>query len=106
MLLPGSNTRSRSMRGKRGLRGPRQERLLLLVGEARRMIECGVVSRRHRAAADRLLDALQFFGFFLRVVGLPIGKIEGAARGVGDEVGRRNLRIPRRAATARMALIS
>src|SRR5260370_22463748 len=106
MLLAGSNTRSRSMRGKRRLRGPGQERLLLLVGQARRMIECRVVSGRHRAAADRLLDALQLFDFFLRIVGLPIGKIERAACGVRGEVGRRNGRVPRRAAAGRVALVT
>src|SRR5579864_788569 len=95
-----------SMRRYRGLRGPSEKHLLLLFTETRGVIERGVVSGRHRTAADGLRDALQLVGSFLRIVSLPIGKIEHAARRVGGEVGRRNGRIPRRAPAGRMTLIT
>ena len=41
-----------------GLRRPLEERLLLVVGKARRVIERRVVARRHRTGADGLLDVL------------------------------------------------
>src|SRR5579872_3583247 len=87
-----------------GLSGPLQQDLLLVVAEPRRMIECGVVPRRHRASADRLLDAFQLGGPLFGVVGLPVGKVEHAASRIGGQVSRGNRRIPWRAASARMAL--
>ena len=94
------------MRRYRRLRSPLQERLLFVIGQARRVIEHRVVSRRHRPAIDGIFYVLQIFGFFLRVVSLPIGKIQHSARGVGSKVRRRNGGIPRRDAAGRMALVT
>src|ERR1700691_3723210 len=95
-----------SMRGYGSLRSPLEEHLLFVVGQARGVIERRVVSRRHRTAIDGIFYVLQHFRFFLRVVSLPIGKIQNSARGVGSKVRRRNGRIPRRAAAGRMALVT
>src|SRR4029077_20055632 len=94
-----------SMCRHRGLRSPGEKDLLLLFAEPRGVIERRVVSGRHRASADGLRDAFQLVGSFLRVVGLPIGQIEHAARGVGGQVSRRDSRIPRRGPASGMALI-
>ena len=95
-----------SMCGDGGLLNPLEERLLLLLGEARRMIERRVISGRHRTSANRLFDSLQRCRSLLRIVTLPVGKIEHAPRGVSREVGRRNRRIPRRGSSGRMAFIA
>src|SRR5258708_35462705 len=89
-----------------GLRSPLQERLLFVIGQTRRMIERGVVSRRHRTAIDGGCYALQCFRFFLRVVVLPIGEIQHSACRVGSEVCRRNRRIPPHSSTGRMAFVT
>src|SRR5690242_17160826 len=91
-----------SMRRYRRLRGPSEKHLLLFFTKPRGVIERGVVPGRHRTAANGLRNALQLVGSLLRIVSLPIGKIEHAARRVGREVGRRNGRIPRCAPAGRM----
>ena len=60
-------------------RSPFQKRLLLFIGQARRMIERRVISGGHRTALDRLLDSLKRFALLLIIVGLPIGKIQNLA---------------------------
>src|ERR1700722_12691602 len=71
-----------------GLRSPLQERLLFVIGQTRRMIERGVVSRRHRTAIDGGCYALQGFRLFLRIVSLPVGKIQHSTCRVGSKVCR------------------
>ena len=95
-----------SMRRHGGLRSPLQERLFLLFGEACRVIEQCVISGRHRTSAHGVFDTLQRCKSLLRIVSLPIGKIQHTTRGVGGEMGRRNSRIPRNAFPGRMALIT
>src|SRR5258705_13438090 len=95
-----------SMRRHRGLRSPGEKNLLLLFAEPRGVIERSVVSGRHRTSVDGLRDAFQLVGSFLRVVGLPFGKIEHSARGVGGEVSRRDSCVPWRGPAGRRALIT
>src|SRR5580658_9627808 len=87
-----------------GLGHPLQQDLLLVVAEPGRMIECSVVPGRHRASANRLLDAFQLVGPLFGIVGLPVRKVEHAASRVGSEIRRRDRGVPWRAAGARMAL--
>src|ERR1700719_3826910 len=91
-----------SMRRDRRLPGPSEKHLLLFFAETRGVIERSVVSGRHRTAADGWRDALQLVGSLLRIVSLPIGKIEHAAVRVREEIGRRTGCIPRCAPAGRM----
>jgi len=78
-----------SMRGHGRLRSPFQERLFLIIGQACRVIEQCVISGRHRTSTNGVFDTLQRCRSLLRIVSLPIGKIqhpraELAARYVGE----------------------
>jgi hypothetical protein len=95
-----------SMGRDRCARSPIEQRLLLIGGQPRGMIQCRVVSRRHRTAGNGLRDTLERRGFLFRSVALPIGKVEHVARGVCCQIGGRDSCIPGCGPTSGVAAIT
>lgn len=93
------------MRCDRRLRGPVEHRLLLVIAQTCRVVECRVVSRRHRTVTNRLHDTFQL-GRFLSASYVCQSETLRAWRGrVGRQISGRNCRVRGHGSSGGMAAV-
>jgi hypothetical protein len=93
------------MRCDRRLRSPVEHRLLLVIAQTCRVVECRVVSRRHRTVTNRLHDTFQL-GRFLSASYVCQSETLRAWRGrVGRQISGRNSRVRGHGSSGGMAAV-